>query len=105
MNGVVASLGVSAIMALATGMQVRQTFQTYRGDRGVVTKKTMTAPEDCYYCAVVRGQAAQADLERYFRKAAAQSQECRYKNNSLIVFDANVVSELMRPTPAPAVMA
>ena len=70
-NGVVASLGVTAFMALATGMQVPYTFQTYRGDRGIVTKKTMTAPEDCYYCSVVRGQGDGADLERYFRKAAA----------------------------------
>ncbi len=70
-NGVVASLGVSAFMALVTGMQVSYTFQTYRGDRGVVTKKTMTAPEDCYYCSVVRGQGDRANLDRYFRKAAA----------------------------------
>ena len=70
-NGVVASLGVTAFMAIATGMEVPYTFQTYRGDRGIVTRKTMTAPEDCYYCSVVRGQGAQADLERYFRKAAA----------------------------------
>ena len=70
-NGVVASLGVTAFMALATRMQIPYTFQTYRGDRGIVTKKTMTAPEDCYYCSVVRGQGDRADLERYFRKAAA----------------------------------
>ena len=70
-NGVVASLGVTAFMALATGMQVHYTFQTYRGDRGTVTKKTMTAPEDCYYCSVVRGQGDRADLERYFRRVAA----------------------------------
>ena len=70
-NGVVASLGVTAFMALATGMQIPYTFQTYRGDRGIVTKKTMTVPEDCYYCSVVRGQGDRADLERYFRKAAA----------------------------------
>ena len=70
-NGVVASLGVTAFMALVTGFQTPYTFQTYRGDRGVVTKKAITAREDCYYCSVVRGQGAQADLERYFRKAAA----------------------------------
>ena len=52
-NGVVASLGVTAFMALVTGFQTPYTFQTYRGDRGVVTKKTITAPEDCYYCSVV----------------------------------------------------
>ncbi len=70
-NGVVASLGVTAFMVLATGMQVPYTFQTYRGDRGIVTRKTVTAPEECYYCSVVRGQGAQADLQRYFGRAAA----------------------------------
>ena len=38
-NGVVASLGVTAFMALVTGFQPPYTFQTYRGDRGVVTKE------------------------------------------------------------------
>ena len=70
-NGVVASLGVTAFMALVTGFQTSYTFQTYRGDRGDVTKKAITAREDCYYCSVVRGRGAQADLERYFQKAAA----------------------------------
>ena len=70
-NGVVASLGVTAFMALATGMQPSYAFQTYRGDRGIVTRKTIKAAEDCYYCSVVRGQGDRADLERYFRKAAA----------------------------------
>ena len=70
-NGVVASLGVTAFMALATGMQVPYTFQTYRGDRGVVTRRRMTAAEDCYYCSVVRGQGDRAGLKRYFQKAAA----------------------------------
>ena len=70
-NGVVASLGVTAFMALATGMLSPYTFLTYRGDRGTVMRKTMTAAEDCYYCSVVRGQGDRADLERYFRNAAA----------------------------------
>ena len=35
-NGVVASLGVTAFMALVTGFQTPYTFQTYRGDRGTV---------------------------------------------------------------------
>ena len=70
-NGVVASLGVTAFMALVTGFQTPYTFQIYRGDRGVVSKKVITAREDCYYCSEVRGQGGQADLERHFRKAAA----------------------------------
>ncbi len=70
-NGAVASLGVTAFMALATGMHLPYAFLTYRGDRGTVTRKTIKAAEDCYYCSVVRGQGEWANLERYFRKAAA----------------------------------
>ena len=70
-NGVVASLSVTAFMALATGMPRPYTFQTYRGDRGVVTRRTTTATEDCYYCSVVRGQGDRADLDRYFRRVPA----------------------------------
>ena len=55
-NGVVASLGVTAFMALTTGMQLPYTLQTYRGDRGIVTRETGKVSEDCHYCAVVRGQ-------------------------------------------------
>ena len=70
-NGVVASLGVTAFMVLATGMRLPYAFLTYRGDRGIVTRKTLTADEHCFYCSVMRGQGVRADLERYFRKAAA----------------------------------
>lgn len=70
-NGVIASLGVTAFMALATGMKLPYTFQTYRGDRGIVTKKITEGKQDCYYCSAVRGLGDAADLERYFRKTAA----------------------------------
>ena len=70
-NGVVASLGVTAFMALVTGMQPPYTFQTYYGNRGIVTRQTMTVADDCYYCSVVRGQGDKADLDRYFRRNAA----------------------------------
>ena len=70
-NGVVASLGVTAFMALATGTELPYTFLTYRGDRGTVTRRTTTGAEHCYYCSTVRGLGDRADLERYFRKSAA----------------------------------
>ena len=66
-NGVVASLGVTAFMALATGMELPYTFQIYRGNHGTVTRKTTTGIDDCYYCCSVRGRGDQAKLERYFR--------------------------------------
>jgi len=69
-NGVVASLGVTAFMALATGMKLPYTVQTYRGDFGTVTRKTTTGTDDCYYCcSTVRGRGDRANLERYFRRA------------------------------------
>ena len=70
-NGVVASLGVTAFMALATGMQFPYKIQTYRGDQGTVSRKTITEAKDCYYCSAVRGQGDRANLERYFRQVTA----------------------------------
>jgi molybdopterin/thiamine biosynthesis adenylyltransferase len=68
-NGAVASLGVTAFMALVTGTALPYNFLNYRGDLGTVTRKTTAAVEDCYYCATVRGTGDGANLERYFRKA------------------------------------
>lgn len=70
-NGVVASLGVTAFMVLATGMTQPYSYQTYRGDLGTVTRRKTKRVEDCYYCSAMRGLGDQAGLERYFRKPAA----------------------------------
>lgn len=70
LNGVIASLGVTAFMALATGMALPFTLQTYRGDLGWVTQKTAAGIEDCYYCTAIRGLGDRASLERYFRSPA-----------------------------------
>lgn len=72
-NGVVASLGVTAFMAISTGlMEVPYTSQTYYGHQGIVrrTPKTTTESENCYYCKNVRGCGDRANLERYFKKSA-----------------------------------
>ncbi len=65
-NGVVASLGMTAFMKLVTGIHVPYTFQTYRGDQGAVSKKMTEATGDCYYCRSVRGTGDTANLARYF---------------------------------------
>ena len=70
-NGVVASLGVTAFMALVTGMKLSYSFQTYRGDLGWVSRKMTASTKDCYYCSVVKGSGDMADLARYFRKLTA----------------------------------
>ncbi|WP_088347283.1 MULTISPECIES: ThiF family adenylyltransferase [Rhodomicrobium] len=67
MNGVVASLGVTAFMKLVTGMELPYTIQTYRGDLGTVTRTSAQPSEDCYYCSAVRGLRDKAGLERYFK--------------------------------------
>ena len=65
-NGTVASLGVTALMMLVTCIELPFSIQTFRGDRGTVTR-AMTEPKaDCYYCQSVRGTGDQANLERYF---------------------------------------
>lgn len=66
MNGVVASLGVTALMAMVTGMDLRYTLLTYRGNRGTVSRQQTEASEQCYYCTSVRGTGDRAGLERYF---------------------------------------
>jgi molybdopterin/thiamine biosynthesis adenylyltransferase len=70
-NGVIASLGVTAFMSLATGLKLPYTFLTYRGDLGTVSRKTTVGLEDCYYCKTVRGLGDRAGLDRYFRESAA----------------------------------
>jgi molybdopterin/thiamine biosynthesis adenylyltransferase len=72
-NGVVASLGVTAFMAMATGMPpLPYSLLTYRGDLGTVTRKMTTGVEGCYYCTSVRGMGDRANLDRYFIDAAAR---------------------------------
>lgn len=68
-NGAVASLGVTAFMAWATGLTLPYSLLTYRGDRGTVTRQMPSGPKDCYYCHGVHGLGDRADLMRYVRAA------------------------------------
>ena len=65
-NGVIASLGVTALMAFVTGMDVPYTVQTYYGHRGTVSRKKPSPPDDCHYCKNVQGIGCKANLDRYF---------------------------------------
>ena len=67
-NGTVASLGITALMSLVTGLKLPYNFLTYRGDLGTVTRKTTMGVHECYYCSTVRGIGDEAKLERYFRR-------------------------------------
>jgi molybdopterin/thiamine biosynthesis adenylyltransferase len=73
MNGVVASLGVTAFMKLVTGMGLPYTVQTYRGDFGTVTRMLGQPSKECYYCSAVRGLGDRAGLDRYFNRPGETS--------------------------------
>ena len=67
-NGVVASLGVTEFMLMATGVprQPRNVLKYY-GERGVVTIPTKGLDPDCYHCSMTRGRADAAGVQRYLR--------------------------------------
>ena len=69
-NGVIASLGVTEFMLLATGVprQPRKLLK-YHGERGIVTVVTVASDLDCYYCSEIRGKGDDADIGRYLKVA------------------------------------
>jgi hypothetical protein len=66
-NGVVASLGMTELMAAVTGLRPTVPVITYRGDLGIVTRSSDPPVPDCYYCCGIRGKREVADVERYLR--------------------------------------
>ena len=67
-NGVIASLGVTEFMLMATGVS-RRTVKVlkYHGERGVVTSPTKNPDPDCYHCSGIRGKRDDADVQRYLK--------------------------------------
>lgn len=64
-NGVVASLAVTELIAYITGLRSPQRFINYRGDLARVTcSKDQPAPS-CYYCETIKGSRSLAGIERY----------------------------------------
>ena len=67
-NGLIASLGVTEFMLLATGMERQpKKLLKYHGERGIVTVYTGAPAPDCYYCSEIRGKGDDADVYRYLR--------------------------------------
>ena len=66
-NGVVASLGVTALMVLVVGMSIPYTVQTYYGHKGTVTRQKPPAPDNCYYCKSIQSLGDKAALDRHFK--------------------------------------
>jgi hypothetical protein len=50
LNGVVASLGVTELMAWATSLRPPHPYLNYRGDLGTVNRRIGPPRPDCYYC-------------------------------------------------------
>lgn len=67
-NGVVASLGVTEFMRIATGMPRQATNHLrYRGERGIVNVVADDPNPDCYYCSGIRGKGHDVDVGRYLK--------------------------------------
>ena len=66
-NGTIASLGVTALMSLITGIKLPYNYLNYRGDQGTVSRNKIFGVEDCYYCSGIRGVGDRNNLSRYFR--------------------------------------
>lgn len=67
-NGVVASLAVTELIAYITGIRSPRRFINYRGDLAHVTCNKDAAPP-CYFCETVKGAGASAGVERYIQQS------------------------------------
>ncbi|MEX2381223.1 MAG: ThiF family adenylyltransferase [Opitutales bacterium] len=68
-NGLIGSLGVTELFMHVTGYSPVQTYLTYvaRGPYPGIRIGADESDRDCYYCQVLRGQEATADVEHYIR--------------------------------------
>jgi molybdopterin/thiamine biosynthesis adenylyltransferase len=64
-NGMIASLGVTEFMLMATGVREPRKLLTYRGHLGIVVTNTDKPTQDCYYCRGIRGCMEAAGTDRY----------------------------------------
>lgn len=64
-NGMIASLGVTEFMLMATGVREPRKLLTYRGHLGIVATNTDKPTQDCYYCRGIRGCMEAAGTDRY----------------------------------------
>lgn len=65
-NGVVASLAVTELIAYITGIRSPQRFINYRGDLARVTCNK-DSPPSCYFCETIKGAGTSAGVERYMQ--------------------------------------
>ena len=65
LNGVIASIGVTEFVAMATGLRAPNRKSVYKGMRGVVHVSTDQRRPDCINCGYLVGKADRADVLRY----------------------------------------
>lgn len=68
LNGVLASVAVTEMMAEITMIRPAHRHLEYRGDRGILVVNRDEPAPNCWYCKEVRGSGDQADLLRYVRE-------------------------------------
>lgn len=66
-NGAVASLAVTEIIAYITGIRKPQRFINYRGDLPRVSVNKDSPTSSCYYCETIKGAGPSAGVERYIQ--------------------------------------
>ncbi|MDE2765548.1 MAG: hypothetical protein OXI25_03845, partial [Chloroflexota bacterium] len=76
-NGVVASLGITEFMLMASGVRTPNGVLRYHGQRGNVSVVTDDLDPTCYHCSAIRGRGAAADVERYLLPAPGDSAPVR----------------------------
>lgn len=64
-NGAVASLAMTEIIACITGLRKPQRFINYRGQLAQVTCSKDLPDPTCYYCNAIKGAGIAANVERY----------------------------------------
>lgn len=64
-NGAVASLAMTELIAYITGMRNPHRFINYRGDLARVTCNMDLPAPSCYFCETIKGTGAAAGVERY----------------------------------------
>src|SRR5690606_1260166 len=67
LNTVIAGQAAIEFMAAVTRMRAPARLIKYRGDRSVMTVSGDRPSAHCYFCKVIRGTGAEADVERYLR--------------------------------------
>ncbi len=73
-NGVIASLGVTEFMLMATELrQSPKRVLKYHGERGIVTESKDDLTAGCHYCMNIRGKRNEAGVERYIKEATRAS--------------------------------